>query len=120
MVGLALRNNLDNDIDFKMVSQDNTDALVERLNAETAKIRWHELQKHYAAGNLLGASAGEDLIKIAIAFHQDNTDLVKNWLASGSLFEVSDQQAHRWFENNAELWAVVIPPFVLVQEVKGK
>lgn len=120
MVGLALRNNLDKDIDFKMVSQDNTDALVERLNAEMAKIRWHELQKHYAAGNLLGASAGEDLIKIAIAFHQDNTDLVKNWLASGSLFEVSDQQAHRWFENNAELWAVVIPPFVLVQEVKGK
>ena len=66
------------------------------------------------------SSADKDLIKVAIAFHQDNTDLVKNWLASGSLFEVSDQQAQRWFEKNAELWAVVIPPFVLVQEVKGE
>jgi len=100
-----------------MASTDKRDDLIARLNAETAKIRWHELQKHYAAGNLLGVSADEDLINIAIAFHQDETTRVKNWLASGSLFEVSDNQAHQWFKDDAELWAVVIPPFVLVQEV---
>lgn len=102
-----------------MTSSDKIDALVARLNAETAKIRWHELQKHYAAGNLVAASADADLIKIAIAFHQDDTAQVKNWLTSGSLYEVSDDQAQQWFKNDAELWAVVIPPFVLVQEVEN-
>jgi len=100
-----------------MVSSDKIDELVARLNAETAKIRWHELQKHYAAGNLLGASENADLIKIAVAFNQDDTKQVQNWLACGSLYEVGDDQARQWFENNAELWAVVIPPFVVVHEV---
>ena len=30
--------------------------LITRLNSETAKIGWHELQKHYAAGNVVAVS----------------------------------------------------------------
>jgi hypothetical protein len=41
--------------------------LIARLNAETAKITWHELQKHYAAGNVLAVAAAADLIQVAIA-----------------------------------------------------
>lgn len=99
-------------------SLEEKDALVQRLNKETAKINWLELQKHYAAGNLLAVAKGADLINVAVAFHQDDTVKVQAWLADKTLFEINDQQALDWYENNVEHWAVVIPPFVLVQNVK--
>jgi hypothetical protein len=91
-------------------------ALIARLNSETAKIDWHELQKHYAAGNVLGVASNADLIKVAIEFHRDNATQIQQWLQDSSLFEVSDQQALDWYNSNCQLWALVIPPFVLVQE----
>jgi len=53
-----------------------------------------------------------------VAFHQDDTVKVQAWLADKTLFEINDQQALDWYESNVEHWAVVIPPFVLVQNVK--
>lgn len=94
------------------------ETLINRLNSETAKIGWQELQKHYAAGNVLGVAADADLIKVAIALNEDNTAQIQAWLRDKSVFEVADQQAMEWFANQAILWALVIPPFVLVQEPK--
>jgi len=93
-------------------------ALIARLNSETAKISWLELQNHYASGNVLVVRPGADLIKVAIALHLDNTAEVQTWLADGLLAEVSDQQALVWYDKNKLLWALVIPPFVLVQETE--
>ena len=92
------------------------DALEQRLNTETAKINWHELQKHYAAGNVLAVAETADLIKVAVAFYQDDTTKVQAWLADKTLFEINDEQALDWYESKTEHWAVVIPPFVLVQK----
>jgi hypothetical protein len=94
------------------------DALEQRLNTETAKINWHELQKHYAAGNVLAVAETADLIKVAVAFHQDDTTKVQAWLADKTLFEINDEQALDWYKSKTEHWAVVIPPFVLAQKVK--
>ena len=93
-------------------------ALIARLNSETAKISWQELQKHYASGNVLGVAAGADLTKVAIALNEDNATQVQSWLSDKSVFEVTDEQAMEWFESKTILWALVIPPFVLVQEPK--
>jgi hypothetical protein len=91
-------------------------ALIARLNSETAKISWLELQKHYASGNVLGVAPEADLIKVAIALNEDNAPQIQAWLSDKSVFEVVDQQAMKWYENQTILWALVIPPFVLVQE----
>jgi hypothetical protein len=91
--------------------------LIARLNSETAKIAWHELQKHYALGNVLAVAEDGDLIQVAIALHRDDTDQVQQWLGDKSVSEVSDQQALAWYECNATVWALVIPPFILVQAV---
>ena len=90
--------------------------LVSRLNGETAKIAWHERQKHYASGNVLAVAKGADLIKVAIALHRDDRDQVQQWLGDGAVGRVQDQQAMDWYDSNKLLWALVIPPFVLVQE----
>ena len=101
-----------------MQSTENTNELIARLNGETAKIEWHQLQKHYASGSVIAVEPGFDLIKVAIALHQDDTAQVKKWLAEGMVSEVSDQQAQTWYDQNSLVWALVLPPFVLVQEAK--
>ena len=44
--------------------------------------------------------------------------IIDAWLESGELGKTSDDDAHRWSEGEAksELWAVVVAPWVLVQE----
>ena len=101
-----------------MSSTDDINELIARLNGETAKIEWHQLQKHYASGSVLAIAAGFDLIKVAIALHQDDTAQIKQWLAEESVKQVTDSQAQRWYHQNTLVWALVIPPFVLVQETK--
>lgn len=101
-----------------MSSQDDTSELITRLNGETAKIEWHQLQKHYASGSIISVATGFDLIKVAIALHRDDTAQVKQWLAEKLVTEVNDTQAQRWYDEKTSVWALVIPPFVLVQETK--
>ena len=97
-------------------SPDNQE-LIARLNGETAKINWHELQKHYALGNVLAVAEAGDLIQVAVALHRDDTAQIQQWLNEKVVLEVSDQQAIVWYESNATVWALVIPPFILVQAV---
>ena len=101
-----------------MSSAEDISELITRLNGETAKIQWHELQKHYASGSVIAVAAGFDLIKVAIALYQDDTAQIKQWLADSLLQQVTDSQAQQWYEQNTAVWALVIPPFVLVQEKK--
>jgi hypothetical protein len=61
-------------------------ALIARLNSETAKISWLELQKHYASGNVLGVAPEADLIKVAIALNEDNAPQIQAWLSDKSVF----------------------------------
>ena len=101
-----------------MSSVEDISELITRLNGETAKIEWHELQKHYASGSVIAVAARFDLIKVAIALHQDDTAQIKQWLAEDSIQQVTDSQAQQWYDQNTAVWALVIPPFVLVQEKK--
>ena len=102
-----------------MQSTEDTNELIARLNGETAKIEWHQLQKYYATGSVVAVDKGFDLIKVAIALNQDDTEKVKQWLAEGKVSDVSNQQAQTWYDQNSLVWALVLPPFVLVQEVKA-
>ena len=102
------------------MEQSSEQVLIARLNSETAKISWHDLQTHYAAGNVLAVAEQGDLIQVAVALHNDNTARVKQWLAEHVVFHVSDKQALDWHEQNTLVWALVIPPFVLVQAVAAQ
>lgn len=97
--------------------KESLDDIKARLNRETAKISWHELQRFFAGGNVLAVADGVDLLDVAVALHQDNLESFQSWLAEGTVYKVTDQQALQWFDEKASHWAVVVAPFVLVQEV---
>jgi len=54
---------------------------------------------------------------VAIAMHIDDKAQIETWLADGIIAEVSDTQAQIWYSSDSILWALVLPPFVLVQPV---
>ena len=87
----------------------------ERLNLETARIPWSELQRIYARGVVMVVSPELDLVEVAAAFVDDRSEKVKTWLANGLLGRATDNDARTWFESNALVWAVAAAPWVLVQ-----
>ena len=86
-----------------------------KLNSETAKIAWIELQRFFAAGQTLFVTSELDLIDVALAFQQDDAEQLQIWLQQNIVSPVSDEQARDWFNQNRILWSVVVKPWVLVQ-----
>lgn len=87
-----------------------------KLNLETARIPWHELARYFAAGKVIRVSPGLDLVEVAAAVAEDEASRVDGWMAQGLVAPVSDREAEAWHESGAEVWALVVKPFVLVQK----
>lgn len=88
-----------------------------KIVTETAKIPWQELQRFFAAGKVMWVSSDLDLVDVACALQQDDVASVQHWTESGQLAPARDEQARHWVDDDALLWAVVVKPWVLVQEI---
>lgn len=88
----------------------------EKLNLETSKIAWAELQRFFAGGYTLFVSTDLDLLEVAETMADDRVGPLQEWVDAGLVSGVSDQQAKAWLASEAIVWAVVIRPWVLVQE----
>ena len=88
------------------------------LNLETSRIAWKELQRFFASGAAIFVNDSLDLIDVAIQISKDNKVQVVQWMESGTRTRVTDAQALAWYEADADVWAVVVRPYVLVQAVK--
>src|SRR5512146_877671 len=95
------------------LSQQDIDRL--NINLETARIAWKELQRYFASGAALFVSDGLDLVDVAVQISKDNKAQVAQWLEAGQIARVTDAQALAWYEADADVWAVVVRPYVLVQ-----
>lgn len=91
-----------------------------KLLGETASISWKELEPFFARGALLRVDSGFDLIEAAQAVAQNDQEQVAAWLADGRLGKLETEQAQDWVGRNPSLWAVVVAPWVLVQERPAK
>jgi hypothetical protein len=90
--------------------------LYAKLLGETASITWKELQPFFAKGALLWVEPSQDLIAVAEAFAENAEAKVAAWVASGEVGKVSESTALDLLERDPELWAVVVAPWVLIQE----
>lgn len=90
-----------------------------KVNRETARLPWSELLKHFAQGNVVWVANSLDLVDVAVRISHDDKANITQWMNAGLIVKVNDQQAQAWLETNAELWASVVSPFILVQEQKA-
>lgn len=83
----------------------------------TARIAWQDMEPHFARGELLAVDPVLDLVEVARALIDDDSARVSAWMQHQQLGPASDGQAADWQQRNPDnLWAVVIRPWVLVQE----
>jgi hypothetical protein len=92
------------------------DALWGELNAQTARIAWAELERHFARGVVIWVAPDLDLVEVAVLIVRDEKLVIEQHMTAGKLGQLTDEQASDWTGREAELWAVVAAPWVLVQE----
>ncbi|MBZ2207564.1 DUF2288 domain-containing protein [Massilia soli] len=104
---------------MKTKPENDTDLRI-KINRETARLPWSELEKHFAQGNVVFVSPELDLIDVALRVSHDDKDSISRWMAEGKVAKVTDVQAATWSAADATVWASVVSPFVLVQPEKTK
>ncbi len=89
-----------------------------KIVAETAVIAWKDLEKHYAQGKLILVSETLNLVDVGYSISLDDATKIIEWMEQGLLVKEFDNQAKAWHNEDAEVWSVVIHPWVLVQTNK--
>lgn len=88
-----------------------------KVNLETSQIAWKDLQPYFASGVTLAIANDLDLVEVAFQMSEDNAAQIQQWIKDGKFGKVSNDQASMWFDADALVWAVVVSPWVLVQQV---
>lgn len=100
-----------------MTTDDRGKVFRAKMNLETSRIAWREMQRFFASGAAIYVSPGLDLVEVTYQISEDNKAQVLEWMGTGQVGKVSDEQALAWFDADAEVWAVVVSPYVLVQGI---
>lgn len=88
-----------------------------KLNLETAQLAWSELERHFARGSVIKVETGMDLVDAALQVAENNAATVQAWLSAGRIARAELADAEDWHARQPRFWAVVVAPWVLVQEV---
>jgi len=94
-----------------------SDILRAKLNLETAPLAWLELERHFARGSVVKVAPGMDLVDAALQVAENNAATVQEWLEDGRIARAELADAEDWHARQPMFWAVVVAPWVLVQEV---
>ena len=65
---------------------------------------------------LLRVARDLDLVTVAAAIAEDNTEQIAQWLSSGLVERMQAETAADLAARDPSLWAVVVSPWVCVQE----
>lgn len=95
-----------------------SDILRAKLNLETAQLAWPELERHFARGSVIKVAPGTDLVDTALHVAENKADIVQAWLADGRIARAEMTDAEDWNARKPAFWAVVVAPWVLVQEIR--
>ena len=93
-------------------------AIEQKVNLNTGRINWIELQPHFARGALIVIDAELDLVKIASAFIKDDSAWISELMRSEKLRKPEITDTEHWHDVDQEFWAIVVAPWVLVQEIR--
>lgn len=87
----------------------------QRIADYTGEVGWDYLKPHYERGCLLYVDPDLDLKRAALAFVEDDSEQVANWLGSGELLKIGALHAAQWEGGDERFTAVVVSPFVLMK-----
>lgn len=86
------------------------------LNLECGELVWSALLPHFARGAVIRVAPELDLIAVAQGFGNNDTAQVQAWLEIAAVSRATDDDARRWNRIKPVFRAIVMAPWVLVQE----
>ena len=98
----------------------NAEELRQKILLETARMDWRELARWFARGVVVVAEPGLDLVETAACLAENDRARLQGWIETSQIRRALDADAKRWHAADQEFWAVVIAPWVLVQEGAGE
>jgi len=87
----------------------------DKLNLETAKIKWKDLELFFAKGSLIRVAAELDLVNTASLIAENDFQEVEGLIANQKIEFVTPSWAQQHCKPETEMWAVVVAPYVLCQ-----
>ena len=96
-------------------NQTEDELIYQKLNLETGKIGWPELQRHFARGVIIIVAKELDLVEVAQQFSLNQKDAVQKCIDQDLIRHANDDDAIEWNNVQQQFWAVVAAPWVLVQ-----
>lgn len=86
-----------------------------KLNLETGRLTWSELERPFARGVVLKVAVELDLVDTALQVAENNSAAVQAWLADGRLAKAESSDAQDWHTRQPMFWTVVVAPWVMIQ-----
>ena len=89
-----------------------------KLRAEVMSSYWADLAPHAQRGGLLLLAPQLDLLDVATAMANDDSERVASWLAQGALWRATQRDRERYEEESASATRfqfVVVQPWVVAQ-----
>jgi len=94
--------------------------LYAELLGQTGKIEWQEIERFFAKGQVVRVAPELDLVAVAMAMVEDDVEKMRPWHKQGQVGLLDNQTARHWAEVAPTLWAVVVSPWILVQQASSK
>ena len=109
------------DVDIEQLEklERSDDVLKAKLNLETAKTTWSAVERLFAGGHIIYVHQPLDLVSVGFRLARDDSQQWQTWLKQCAVHPLTDEQAIAWHQNDSEMWALVIKPWVLVQNDKS-
>jgi hypothetical protein len=79
---------------------------------------WEWLMPHNERDVIIWVDQSIDLLEVALAIAQDQTQAVQHWIAEQVIAKPSEVQKSRWSARDADFQfsALIVQPYVLIQE----
>jgi hypothetical protein len=100
------------------MSEESNQSIREKLSEEIGAVSWNALSVHAKGGTLITVKENQDLMDVAIAIAQDDTDKVARWLEEGLVYKPDEKEIEALEkEDGTPFKFLLVQPFVIAQRI---
>ncbi|MEE4246032.1 MAG: DUF2288 family protein [Kangiellaceae bacterium] len=91
-----------------------------KINMDTAKASWQELEVFFARGQIIAVDKQLDLVQVAKQLMDDNKEFFEQQLEQGYIIKPDIDWVKKNCHATTLFWTTVIAPYVLIQPCNDK
>jgi len=100
----------------KTLDKNNPELIRKKLEGEVGPAGWKVLKPHFLRGAIITVAPDLDIIDVGVRVATDDAAQIEAWMSNGKITKPGHADADVWEKGGTEVTALVIAPFVLVQQ----